>query len=76
VKAAIQEAERFITDAAGNRVGVLLDLKAYERLREAEEDLADIRAYDSTRTTVRAEIASGQFVTLTAYRAERTRKRK
>jgi len=45
-------------------------------LREAEEELADIQAYDKAQPTVRAEIASGQFVTLADYRAARTRKRK
>ena len=45
-------------------MGVLLDLKAYERLREAQEELADIQAYDSALHTVWAEIASGRFTTL------------
>jgi hypothetical protein len=75
VKTAVLKTEQFITDAEGKRVGVLLDLRAYERLREAEEELADLRAYDSARPTVRAEIAAGQFVTLADYRAKRTRKR-
>jgi hypothetical protein len=74
VKTAVLRAEQFITDARGKRVGVLLDLRAYERLREAEEELADIRAYDSSRRTARAEIASGQFATLSDYLAGRTRK--
>ena len=76
VKTAVLEAEQFITDAAGNRVGVLLDLKAYERLRQAEEELADIRAYDTAQPIALADIASGQFVTLAAYRSRRTRKPK
>jgi hypothetical protein len=29
-------AEQFVIDADGNRLGVLLDLKTYQRLREAE----------------------------------------
>ena len=76
VKTAVLKAEQFITDPAGNRVGVLLELRTYERLREAEEELADIRAYDTAQRTVRAEIASGQFATLAEYRAGRARKRK
>ena len=76
VKTAVLKAEQFITDAAGKRVGVLLDLRAYERLREAEEELADIQAYDKAQPTVHAEIGSGQFVTLADYRAARTRKQK
>ena len=70
------KAEQFITGAEGKRVGVLLDLRAYERLREAEEELADIRAYDTAQPAVQAEIALGQFVTLAEYRFRRTQKRK
>ncbi len=73
---AILKKEQFITDPNGKRVGVLLDLKTYERLREAEEELADIQAYDAARAKVRAEVASGQCVTLAEYEARRPRKRK
>ena len=76
MKTAVLKAEQFITDAEGNRVGVLLDLRAYERLREAEEELADIRAYDAAQPIARAEAAAGQFATLAGYRATRTQKRK
>ena len=76
MKTAVLKDAQFVTDADGKRVGVLLDLKAYERLREAQEELADVEAYDAAVPTVRAEIASGQFATLAAYRAKRARKRK
>ncbi len=69
-------AEQFLTDAKGKRTGVLLNLDTYERLREAEEELADIQAYDAARDQVHAEIAAGQFSTLLAYRAGRGRKAK
>jgi len=65
--------EQFITTADGTRLGVLLDLKTYERLREAEEELADIRAYDTARPKVLAELESGRFSTLVEYRAKRSR---
>jgi hypothetical protein len=66
--------ERFITDAGGKRVGVLLDLATYERLREAEEELADIQTYDAARPKVMAEIARGRSSTLGEYQAHRARK--
>ncbi|MEO6788558.1 MAG: hypothetical protein ABI318_20750 [Chthoniobacteraceae bacterium] len=59
---------RFVTDAKGRTVGVLLDVKTYERLREAEEDLADIRAYDAARPKVLAEVKLGQVASLSEYR--------
>jgi hypothetical protein len=64
---------RFVTDAKGKTVGVLLDLKTYERLREAEEDLADIRAYAAARPKVLAELKVGQVSTLAEYRARHSR---
>ncbi len=37
---------RYVTDEKGERVGVILDVQEYERLMEALEDLADLRAAD------------------------------
>ena len=37
---------RYVTDQNGERVGVILDVQEYERLMEALEDLADLRAAD------------------------------
>lgn len=76
MKSAILKQEQFITDANGKRVGVLLDLKSYRRLKEAEEDLADIHAYDAAVPKIQAEVAAGQFATLTEYQAKRSRKGK
>jgi hypothetical protein len=68
--------EQFLTDAKGRRTGVLLNLDTYERLREAEEELADIHAYDSLQDRAHSEIAAGQGATLNTYRARRGRKGK
>ena len=68
--------EQFLTDANGKRTGVVLDLKTYEQLREAEEELGDIHAYDALHDRAHAEIAAGQSTTLTSYRAGRKRKAK
>ena len=76
MKTAASKQEQFVTDAQGKRVGVLLDLKTYERLREAQEELADIQAYDAAKPRVQAEVQSGQSVTLAEYQAGHTRKRK
>ena len=76
MKVLVSKQEQFLTDAKGKRTGVLLDLQTYEQLREAEEELADIQAYDSLHDRARSEIAAGQCVTLTSYRASRSRKSK
>jgi len=37
---------RCLTDDKGKRVGVVLDVREYERLREIEDEMEDIRRYD------------------------------
>jgi hypothetical protein len=73
MKALAAKEEQFLTDAKSKRTGVVLDLQTYEHLREAEEELADIQAYDATRDRAHSEIAAGRFSTLAAYRAGRGR---
>jgi len=76
MKAPVAKEEQFVTDAKGKRTGVLLNLDTYARLREAEEELADIHAYDALHDRAHTEIAAGQFSTLAVYRASRGRKKK
>jgi PHD/YefM family antitoxin component YafN of YafNO toxin-antitoxin module len=76
MSAVLETKEQFIVNASGKRVGVVLDLSTYERLREAEEELDDIRAYDAVESRVKTEIAKGDFVTLADYKKARTAKRK
>ena len=64
MKALVLKEEQFVTDAKGKRVGVLLDVKTYELLLEAEEELADIRAYDFARPQAAAELKAGRFSSL------------
>ena len=45
----------------------MLDLPTYERLREAPEDNADVRAYRAAKSRVAGEIARGEYATLTDY---------
>ena len=71
MKALVLQEEQFVTDGKGKRVGVLLDIKTYDRLREAEEELADVRAYDAARPKVAADVKAGRFSTLADYRARR-----
>ena len=76
MKALAANQEQFLTDAKGKRTGVVLDLKTYEHLREAAEELADIHAYDALHDRAHSEIAAGQFTTLTSYRNDRKRRAK
>ena len=44
-------APRFLTDAAGTRTAVVLDLAEYRRLAEAAEELDDLRTYDAAKAS-------------------------
>ena len=72
MKAPLLKEERFVTDSRGTRIGVVLDLETYQRLRDAEEELVDISAYDKTAPKVQREVAAGRSVSLREYRARRT----
>jgi hypothetical protein len=67
MKTLVAKEEQFLTDAKGKRTAVVLDLQTYERLRAAEDELADLQAYDSARDHAHAEIASGHFSNLSEY---------
>jgi hypothetical protein len=68
--------DQFLTDAKGNRTGVILDLQTYQHLRDAEEELADIQAYDSSAIRVHSQVAAGDYLTLSEYKTGRRRKAK
>ena len=50
------EAMRYLTDENGKRIGVILDIKEYERLLELEDELEDVRRFDKAM----AKIESGE----------------
>lgn len=71
MKAPAVHEDQFLTDAQGKRTGVVLDLNTYARLREAEEELAEVQGYDSARSKALAEVAAGRFAALAEFRAGR-----
>ena len=42
----IASTEQYLTDSLGNRIGVLLDINAYQRLLERLEELESYYLYD------------------------------
>ena len=65
-------APRFLTDSAGARTAVVLDLAEYRRLTEAAEELADLRAFDEAKAEADAD---GDFLPLEEAFAEIDRER-
>jgi len=43
--------EQFIIDGSGNKTAVLLEVKRYVELLEAQEELESIRAYDDAKAS-------------------------
>lgn len=41
--------ETYLTDAEGNRVGVILGIEEYQRLLDALEELEAVRAFDEAK---------------------------
>lgn len=54
--------ERFLVDADGTRVGVLLDMQTYEQLLEALEEFEDILAYDAAKASGETPIPLEQAI--------------
>ncbi len=42
---------RYLTDEKGKRIGVVLGIEEYERLREIEDEMEDLEALQATRKT-------------------------
>jgi hypothetical protein len=43
--------EKYLTDAKGNRIGVLLDVSDYRKVLEELEELEAFRAYDAAKAS-------------------------
>ena len=43
--------ERFVTDSAGKRTAVLLDMEEYEKLLQELEELESLKAYDAAKSS-------------------------
>lgn len=58
----VETKERYITDEAGTRLAVLLDIDEYQKLLEALEELEAIRAYNEAKAANDETIPFGQAV--------------
>jgi len=61
---------KFVKNKKGEKIGVVLDIREYERLMEELEELEDIRAYDAAKASGERPIPFEQA----AKEIERTRK--
>jgi hypothetical protein len=68
------EKEQYVVDAEGKRIAVLVDIATYEKMRDAYEELGDIKAYDEAKDKVKSEIETGQYSTLDEYLSSREKR--
>lgn len=62
---------QYLTDQSGKRVGVILDMKTYQKMLDDLDDYYCKKAYDRAKPATDAEIRRGDFVTLDEVVAER-----
>jgi hypothetical protein len=43
--------ENFVIDKGGNKIGVFIDMKSYQKMMLDLEELNDIRAYDAAKAS-------------------------
>lgn len=68
--------KKYLTDEAGKRVGVIVDIDTFERIENELDELACIRAYDKAKPEGDAAVQRGEYVTLEEYLAKRKSKKR
>jgi beta-glucosidase/6-phospho-beta-glucosidase/beta-galactosidase len=61
--------EQYITNAQGDRIAVILDITAYQKLLQEMDEFLCWKGYQEAVEETDLEIANGDFVTLNHYLA-------
>jgi len=65
----LQLQEQYITNAQGDRIAVILDIMAYQKLLEEMDSFLCWKGYQQAVEETDSELADGDFVTLNQYLA-------
>ena len=65
----LQLQEQYITNAQGDRIAVILDITAYQKLLNEMDEFLCWKGYQQALEETDLEIANGDFVTLDHYLA-------
>ncbi len=68
----LQLQEQYITNAQGDRIAVILDITAYQKLLDEMDEFFCWKDYQQALKETDPEIANGDFVTLDHYLAKVT----
>ena len=63
----IQLQEQYITNAQGDRVAVILDIAAYQKLLEEIDEFLCWKGYQQSIVENEPELKNGDFLTLSQY---------
>jgi len=63
----IQLQEQYITNAQGDRVAVILDIAAYQKLLEEIDEFLCWKGYQQSIVETELELKNGDFLTLSQY---------
>ena len=63
----LQLKEQYITNAQGDRIAVILDITAYQKLLEEMDEFFCWKGYQQAVEETDLEITNGDFVTLDHY---------
>lgn len=61
--------EQYITNAQGDRIAVILEITAYQKLLEEMDEFVCWKGYQQAVEETDPELANGDFVTLDRYLA-------
>ena len=65
----LQLQEQYITNVQGDRIAVILNIEAYQKLLDEMDEFLCWRGYQQAVEETDSEIANGDFVTLDSYLA-------
>jgi hypothetical protein len=65
----LQLEEQYITNAQGDRIAVILDIIAYQKLLDEMDEFHCWKGYQQAVKETDSEISNGEFVTLGHYLA-------
>ena len=63
----LQLQEQYITNVQGDRIAVILNIEAYQKLLDEMDEFLCWRGYQEAVEETDSEIANGDFVTLDRY---------
>ena len=70
-----QKNAQYITDHAGKRVGVVLDLRTFEKMEDELDAYYCKRAYEKAKPETDAEMKRGEFISIGEIVARRNRQK-